>query len=105
MPKPAKAAAQPSPYLPDANDIVADMLAVVHEIWPELGPEKLAAAERQIRERWGGDRPYIAIRAGLGRSERNDAILRDHRAGERIPLLMRRYSLSRGRIYEIINSA
>ena len=102
MTKPAKPATKPVPYVPDENDIVADMLAVVRELWPELPPEKLQQAERHIRERWGGDRPYIAMRAGDGRSVRNDAIRRDHLAGERIPLLMRRYDLSRSRINEIL---
>ena len=102
MTKPAKPATKPVLYVPDENDIVADMLAVVLELWPELPADKLQQAERQIRERWGGDRPYIAIRQGDGRSARNEAIRRDHRNGERIPLLMRRYDLSRSRINEIL---
>ena len=99
MNKPAK----PAPYIPDENDIVADMLAVVKELWPELPPEKLQLAERQIRDRWGGDRPYIAHRAG-GQSTRNQAITRDHRAGERIPLLARRYQLTPRRIRQILGA-
>ena len=64
--------------------------------------EKLLQAERQIRERWGGDRPYVAIRPGSGRSERNDRIRRDHGAGERIPLLERRYGLTRSQLHRIL---
>lgn len=102
MPKPAK---NPAPYVPDENDIVADMLGVVRELWPELSAQKLLQAERQIRERWGGDRPYVAIRPGSGRSERNDRIRRDHQAGERIPLLERRYGLTRSQLHRILAAA
>ena len=102
MTKPAKPATKPVLYVPDENDIVADMLAVVLELWPELPADKLQQAERQIRERWGGDRPYVAIRPGGGRSERNDSIRRDHRAGERIPLLERRYGLTRSQLHRIL---
>lgn len=100
-PKPGKQAAA-APYLPDDNDIVADMLATVRELWPDLAPQKLAQAEAQIRERWGGDRPYISRRAGEGRSARNQAIRRDHQAGERVALLERRYGLSRFQIHRIL---
>ncbi len=89
-------------YAPDENDIVADMLAVVAEVWPGLPPEAMRRAEAQIRERWGGDRPYISRRPGAGRSARNEAIHRDHRAGERIPLLARRYELTERRIIQIL---
>lgn len=91
-----------APYVPDENDIVADILATVREIWPELPPDKIKQAEAQIRERWGGDRPYISRRPGAGRSERNEAIKREHRAGERIPFLARRYCLTERRIIQIL---
>lgn len=100
--KTAPAATLAAPYLPDESDFVSDVLAAVREIWPDLCADKLRQAEAQIRERWGGDRPYIGRRAGQGRSARNEAILRDHRNGERVPLLMRRYKLSRQRIYQIL---
>lgn len=89
-------------YAPEENDIVADMLRTVQEIWPDLPADKLAQAEAQIRELWGGDRPYISRRPGAGRSARNEAIHRDHRSGERIPLLARRYELTERRIIQIL---
>jgi Mor family transcriptional regulator len=98
----SKPAAETAPYVPDENDIVADILAVVRDIWPDLPVDKLRQAEAQIRERWGGDRPYISRRPGAGRSARNEAICRDHRNGERIPLLARRYQLTERRIIQIL---
>jgi Mor family transcriptional regulator len=92
-----------APFVPDENDFVADVLAAVHEIWPELCADKLRQAEAQIRERWGGDRPYIGRRPGQGRSGRNDAIRREHQAGERVPYLARRYQLTERRILQIIS--
>jgi Mor family transcriptional regulator len=98
-----KPPAPPAPFVPDENDAVADFLAIVLEIWPELEPEKLRQAEAQFRERWGGDRPYIGRRSGQGRSGRNDAIRREHQAGERVPYLARRYQLTERRILQIIS--
>jgi Mor family transcriptional regulator len=103
------AATMPTPpppaFEPSENDIVADILAAVQQIWPELEPDKLRQAEEQIRERWGGDRPYIGRRAGHGSSARNEAIVREHQRGERLPYLARRYKLSERRILQIISQA
>ena len=59
-----------------------------------------------VRKDWGGERVYIASRAEDARIEtsaRNRAIIRAHKQGERIPLLARRYGISRQRIWKIIN--
>lgn len=68
-----------------------------------------AAADWQqwLADEWGGDRPYIGREADAGRerSRRDRAIIADHHAGERIPLLMRKYGLSRSRIYRILEGA
>jgi len=58
--------------------------------------------DEHIREIFGGDRVYIPTRRGAGHSERNAKIRRDYQSGERVELLIRRYSLSRRRIYEIL---
>jgi Mor family transcriptional regulator len=57
-----------------------------------------------IRRDWAGERPYIGVRYEADRkiSERNRSIIRDFKAGESIALLVRRYSLSRQRIWQII---
>lgn len=89
---------------PDENDIVADMLRVVLSLAPAFSAELAARAEAEMRDRWGGDNVYISRRTGDGRSARNAAILRDHRNGERVPLLSRRYKLTERRILQILKS-
>jgi Mor family transcriptional regulator len=59
-----------------------------------------------VRKEWAGERVYIAGRAEDARLEtsaRNRAIIRAHKQGERIPLLARRWGLSRQRVWKIIN--
>jgi Mor family transcriptional regulator len=94
----------PAVFTPDENDIVADMLRVILSMAPAFSAELAARAEAQMRDRWGGDNVYISRRSGEGRSARNQAILRDHRNGERVPLLSRRYSLTERRILQILKS-
>lgn len=57
----------------------------------------------QVRSVFGGERAYISRRPGEGRFARNAQIRRDYKAGERIPLLQRRYGLSAARLWQIIN--
>lgn len=93
----------PAPPLPPmGDDIVDDMLRVCLALAPGFSAALADQAARQIRERWGGDRVYIARRPGAGTSERNAAIWRDHCRGERSELLQRRYGLSRSQIWEIL---
>lgn len=84
------------------DDFVQHVLEVVAGLIPGINPADLAAADAAVRERWGGDRPYIARRMGEGRSQRNDAIRRDYLAGERFELLERRYGLTRRRLMQIV---
>lgn len=61
--------------------------------------------ERQIRQDWGGDRPYIPKTGETSQTEmsrRNAAILRDWQAGERAPAIARKYGISRARVWQII---
>lgn len=96
---------QPEPtWQPSSDDIVDDMLRVCLALAPSFSAALAEQAGREIRERWGGDRVYIARRQGGGTSERNAAILRDHKAGERPNLLARRYRLSRTQIWEILRN-
>ena len=96
----------PAPRMPwddcSDNDIVSDILKRVVALAPSFSAELAVRIDREVREHWGGDRPYIARRAGEGTSARNDAIRRDHQAGERMGLLCRRYGLSRQRIHQIL---
>ena len=70
---------------------------------PALSDE-VTAAGRQVRDTFGGERVHIARRPGEGRSARNEAIRRDFQRGERVPLLMRRYSLSRWQITRVLKA-
>lgn len=95
---PAAALAQ----VPHTDDVVEYTLRCVLALAPELSAAVLEHADRQVRAVWSGDRPYIARRAGEGKSSRNAAIKRDHQAGERLKLLARRYELSERRILQIV---
>lgn len=84
------------------DDFVCDVLALVQQIAGNVTPDQVAQVDAAVRERWGGDRPYIAKRQGEGRSDRNAAIRRDFQRGESIPLLMRRYELCRRQILRVL---
>lgn len=84
------------------DDIVADILRRVAALTPGFSAALALQIDRDVREMWGRDRCYIARRAGEGTSGRNAAIRRDHRNGERIGLLCRRYGLTRQRIHQIL---
>lgn len=87
---------------PGADDFVCDLIAIVRARVPGMTEEQAAAVDAEARARWGGDSPYIAKRPGDGRSARNESIRRDHRRGAAVPLLMRRYNLSRVTIWRIV---
>ncbi len=93
------------PFGADGDDIVVDILRMVIQMAPTFSQALAAQVEHQIKERWGGDRPYIPKpRLRMAQSQRNDAIRRDYLAGERIGLLERRYGLKKTRIWEILKS-
>lgn len=92
----------PAAYEPSATDIISDLLSQVLAMAPEFSAALAAQIERDAREKWGGDRVYVQRKGGT-LSHRNAAIKRDYRAGERVPLLSRRYGLSTPRLWEIIN--
>ena len=91
-------------FKPNENDIIDDILRRVIAMAPNFSAALAAQVDREARKQWGGDRPYISVRSGAGTSSRNAAIKRDYRAGEHIPLLERRYGLSKSRLWEIIKS-
>ena len=99
--KPHTAAA----HLGNENDIIDDILRRVIAMAPGFTAALAEQVDKQARAQWGGDRPYISIRRGGGTSTRNAAIKRDYwQNGERIPLLERRYGLSKSRLWEIIKA-
>jgi Mor family transcriptional regulator len=58
-----------------------------------------------VRRDWAGETSYISLEyeKRKQRCERNMAIIRAYKSGERVELLARRYKLTTKRIYEIIN--
>lgn len=85
------------------DDVVEYTLRVVFALAPQFESAVREAAERHVREMFGGSQVYVPRRAGDGRASRNDAIRRDYRNGERIGLLARRYGLSPAQIWRIVN--
>lgn len=107
--KPAPAKAQPAEplfqgqsYHAAPDDFVCDVLSLVLELAPGITGAQAAQVDAALRERWGGDRPYIAKRQGEGRSDRNAAIRRDYQRGESIALLCRRYQVSRVTVWRVL---
>lgn len=90
-------------YAGNENDLIDDILMRVIALTPGFSAAVAAQVASETRDRWGGDRVYIQ-RKGDTLSSRNASIKRDHAAGERIPLLERRYGLSKARLWQIIQS-
>lgn len=102
QPNPAPLFAGQSSEADNPDDFVDQVLATVRALVPGLSADLCDRASAAIRERWGGDRPYIARRAGEGRSGRNESIRRDYQRGERLALLERRYGLTQRRLLQIV---
>lgn len=94
-----------SPQVGEApDDIVADVLQRI-AIRAKLPADVLAEIDREIRKDWGGERPYIAKggeRERLQRSVREMTIRAEHRRGDHVGLLARRWGYSVRRIQQII---
>ena len=90
------------PYIAEPNDIIGDVLRIVISMAPEFSHALARQVDAQARAAWGGDKPYIATHSADSYSSRNQAIIRDYLAGERIAYLERKYGLSRARVWQII---
>lgn len=91
------AASQTLDGVPYTDDIVEYTLSCVHALAPGIDT---APVSTHIRQVFGGQSVYVVQQ---DRKRRNEAIRRDHHAGERVPLLMRRYGLSRATILRILS--
>ncbi len=93
--------------VPHTDDVVEYTLRCVLSMAPQLTEairqQMQKEASAHVRAVFGGERAYIGRRPGEGRFARNAQIRRDYKAGERIPLLQRRYGLSPARLWQIIN--
>ena len=84
------------------DDVVEFTLRCVLAMAPQLNEAVAQLADRHVREMFGGSRPYIARRAGVGTDARNDRIRREYLMGERISLLARRHGVSERQIMRVI---
>lgn len=83
--------------------VVMQGMGIPSEAAGMVASEWSAAMEKD----WGGERPYIG-KGGTARREqsrRDAALLRDHHAGERVAVLVRRYGISERQVHRIINAA
>lgn len=87
---------------PSADDMVQDLLAHLHSLVPDLPAAVLHQADRYARDMWGGSRPYIAKKAGEGRSAVADAIRRAHAQGLRVGAICRQHQVSRATVYRAL---
>jgi Mor family transcriptional regulator len=74
-------------------------------ITPETAALIATEVAGSVARDYAGERVYIGKRdeEQCVMSARNRSIIRDHRSGERVALLSRRYGISRKRVYEIVN--
>ena len=92
-----------------ACDLITDIKTRLIEQAAELGISKdtarlIAASIDATAKDYAGERVYIgkAEASAAELSARNRAIIRDWRAGERVPLLSRRYGVSIRHIRRIV---
>lgn len=83
------------------DDFVCDLMAMARQL-AGISADDAAKLESAVRDRWGGDRPYIARRDEKRRSERNAAIRSDHQRGDAVTLLAQRYGLSRHTVWRVL---
>ena len=83
------------------DDFVCDLIALARQL-TGISADDAAALESAVRDRWGGDRPYIAKRDEKRRSERNAAIRSDRQRGDAVTLLAQRYGLSRHTVWRVL---
>ncbi len=86
-------------------DFVSDLIARIQGQLPEMDEEKALRIESDLRNLWGGDRPYIG-KTKFDREhmrKRDMRIFHDYQRNERPALLSRRFRLSIRRISQIIS--
>lgn len=85
-----------------SDDIVDDLFATIFKLAPEFSRAVAANADKQIRSRWGGDRPYVRRNLGEARNRRNQTIFEQYKRGDSIASLARRWTLTERQIHNII---
>lgn len=90
----------------ETKDIVLDILQRIHAVFLAEGAlthEHIAQIEREVRQDWNGERPYIGKKLLTDEyvSRRRMEIVRMARAGESFTFIGRRFGISRVRAYQI----
>lgn len=85
----------------DAEDFVADLLAVVQTVCTPADPAVLVQLEQQVRARWGGGEVYIPKKRPI--HERKAAALQDWRNGAPIAQASAAHGIDRCTLYRLIN--
>jgi DNA-binding NarL/FixJ family response regulator len=90
----------------ETNDIVLDILQRIQMVFKAEGALTSAhfeQIEREIRQDWNGERPYIGkqLMSDEYISSRRREIIRMARAGESFSFIGRRFGISRQRAYAI----
>lgn len=87
------------------DDIVLDILDRIALKVGAVTPRVARQLEKEIRNDWGGERPYIAKigeNARTERLQRNIRIRDEARHGTPIPVIARRHGVSEKRVRQII---
>lgn len=89
-----------SEFVEDLHARIVSSLAERLGVSPQTAGMVAAEVIGGMCDAWAGCEPYSGQRRTS--NERNRAIIRDFKNGERVPLLARRYQLSRVRIWQIV---
>lgn len=90
--------------VPLTNDVVTYTMACWLAMSPRTSAATAQAVERQVREVFGGDEVWIANGIAKQRRERDQQIKQSYQDGERLELLVRRFGLTKRRLFQIVKS-
>lgn len=85
---------------------MSDILEDIKERLAAIGflDAKVELVIMDVRKDWNGERPYISVKIDVDKkmSERNCRMMLEFKNGESVPLLARRYQITRQRVWKII---
>lgn len=84
------------------DDVVEFTLRCVMALAPSLSAAVVASAEQHVRSVFGGDEVWVSKRRDLAR--RNESIMREYLAGERIAYLSRKHHISERHVIRIVKA-
>ena len=85
---------------------MTDILKELEQRLREIGfnDPRIERVVMEVRREYAGERVYIGCRAEYehARGERNRAIIRAYKGGERVDVIARRYRISRSMVWKVI---